>query len=157
MDTDIQVRSQIGNENKLLLPAHENLEPGTHKIEWSQKMQVGPKWCGLLSPQERLLEAGESVVLPVIGTWPADIMINTQVFITKDTSIMSVWQIWTLPLVPDIGMQSQISSQKICYRWLGHSAVQAKVWTQDRNMAYILPCKVIFPLLAPLKHLYYSP
>ena len=47
--TDNQVRPQIGNENNLLLPAPENLEPGTHRIEWPWKVQEGPKWCGLLA------------------------------------------------------------------------------------------------------------
>ena len=40
-DTDNQVRSWIGNENNLLLPAPENLDPGTHRIKWSWKVQVG--------------------------------------------------------------------------------------------------------------------
>lgn len=48
--TDSEVRPQIGNENNLLLPAPDNLEHGTHKIEWPWKVQVGPKWCGLLAP-----------------------------------------------------------------------------------------------------------
>ena len=48
--TDNQVRPQIGNENNLLLPAPENLEPGTYRIKWHWTVQVGPKWCGLLAP-----------------------------------------------------------------------------------------------------------
>ena len=56
--TDNWVRPQVGNENNLLLPAPENLEPGTHRIKWPWKVQVGPKWCGLLAPWGRLLEVG---------------------------------------------------------------------------------------------------
>ena len=54
--TDNQVGNspQIGNENNLLLPAPANLEPGTHRIKWPWKVQVGPKWCGLLAPWGRL-------------------------------------------------------------------------------------------------------
>ena len=33
MGTDNQVGPQIGNENNLLLPAPENLEPGTHRVK----------------------------------------------------------------------------------------------------------------------------
>ena len=69
--TDHQVRPQIGNENNLLLPAPENLDPGTHRIKWPWKVQVGPKWCGLLAPWGRLLEVGGSGVPPVIGTYVA--------------------------------------------------------------------------------------
>ena len=54
-----QVRPQIGNENNLLLPAPENLDPSTHRIKWPWKVQVGPKWCGLLAPWGRLLEVGD--------------------------------------------------------------------------------------------------
>ena len=79
--TDNQVRPQIGNENNLLLPASENLEPGTHRIKWPWKVQVGPKWCGLLAPWGRLLEMGGSAVPLVIGTWPTDIVVNTPIFI----------------------------------------------------------------------------
>ena len=53
-----QVRPLIGNENNLLFPAPENLDPGTHRIKWPWKVQVGPKWCGLLAPWGRLLELG---------------------------------------------------------------------------------------------------
>ena len=65
MGTSNQVRSQTDNENNLLLPAPENLEPGTHRIEWPWKVQLGPKWCGLLAPWERLLEVEGLVVSPV--------------------------------------------------------------------------------------------
>lgn len=98
--------------------------------------------------------------LPVIGTWPADIMVNTQVFITKEpkgTLIMSLWQPWTPPLVLNIHTQSQISGQRIWYRCLGHTPVQDEVLTQARNMACILLWKVDFPLLVPLKHLHPTP
>ena len=54
--TDNQVRPQIGNDNYLLLPAPENLDPGTHRIKWPWRVQVGPRWCGLLAPWGRLLE-----------------------------------------------------------------------------------------------------
>ena len=50
MGTDNRVRPQVGNENSLLLPAPENLEPGTRRIKWPWKVQVGPKSCGLLAP-----------------------------------------------------------------------------------------------------------
>ena len=83
--TDNQVRPQIGNENNLLLPAPENLEPGTHRIKWPWKVQVGPKWCGLLAPWGRLLEVGGSVVLPVIGTWLTGTVVNTPIFVAKRT------------------------------------------------------------------------
>ena len=104
----------------------------------------------------RLLEVGGLVVPPVIGTWPTDIVVNTSVFITKETPIMSLWQIRTPPLVPDIVMQPQTSGQKVWYRRAGHVPVQAEVLTQDRNMACILPWRADLPLLVPLKHLYYS-
>ena len=51
--TNNQIRPQIGGENDLQLPAPENLEPGTHRIKWPWKVQVGPKWCGLLAPWGR--------------------------------------------------------------------------------------------------------
>ena len=38
--TNNWVRPQIGNENNLLLPASENLEPGSHRKKWPQKVQV---------------------------------------------------------------------------------------------------------------------
>ena len=41
--TNNQIRPQIGGENDLQLPAPENLEPGTHRIKWPWKVQVGPK------------------------------------------------------------------------------------------------------------------
>ena len=44
MSTSSWLRPQIGNENNLLLLALENLDPGTHKIKWPWKVQVGPKW-----------------------------------------------------------------------------------------------------------------
>lgn len=44
--------------NDLMLPAPENLEPGTRKGRWPWEVQVGPKWCGLLAPWGRLLEGG---------------------------------------------------------------------------------------------------
>ena len=68
MGTDHQVRPQIGKENNLLLPAPENLDPGTHRMKWPWKVQVGSRWCGLLAPWGRWLEMGGSVVPPVIGT-----------------------------------------------------------------------------------------
>ena len=68
----------------------------------------------------------------------ADILVNTPVFVAKGTFIMSLWQIRTAPLVPDIVMQPQILGQRLWYRWLGHAPVQAEVLTQDRNMAFIL-------------------
>lgn len=40
MGTDSWIRPQIGNENNLLLPAPENLEPGTHKIEGASRTEV---------------------------------------------------------------------------------------------------------------------
>lgn len=112
-DTDSQVKPQISNENNLLLPAPENLDPGTHKIKWPWKVQVGLKWCGLLAPWGRLLEVGGSVVPLVIGTWPTDIVVNTPIFTAKGTPIVSLWQIRTPPLVPDIVMQPQTSGQKV--------------------------------------------
>ena len=148
--TDHQVRPLIGKENNLLLPAPEKLEPGTHRIKWPWKVQVGPKWCGLLAPWGRLLEEGGSVVPPVIGTWPTDALVNTPIFIAKGTPIMS-------PLVPDIIMQLQTSGQKVWYRRPGRAPVQAEVLTQDRNTACMLPWRADLPLLVPLKHLYFSP
>ena len=67
MGTSNQVRSQTDNENNLLLPAPENLEPGTHRIEWPWKVEVGPNWCGLLAPGGRVLEVGGFVFHLVIG------------------------------------------------------------------------------------------
>ena len=124
MGTDNWVRPQIGNENNILLPAPENLEPCTHRIEYSWKVQVGPKWPGLLAPWGEIIEVGGLVVHPVIGTRPADIMVNTPVFIAKGTLIMSLWQIRTTPLVLNIGMQPQISGQRV---WQpGHAPVQPR-------------------------------
>ena len=156
MGTDNQVRSQIGIENNLLLPAPKNLDPGTHRIKWPWKVQVGPRWCGLPAPWGRLLEVGCSAFPPVIGTWPTDTVVNTPIFIATGTPIMSLWQNKTPPLVPDIVMQPQTSGQKVWYRQPGHVPVQAKVLTQDRNTACILPCRADLPLLVPLKHLNYS-
>ena len=85
--TDNQVRPQIGNENNLLLPAPENLEPGTHRIERLWRVQVGLKWCVLLALCGRLLEVRDLIVPLVIGTWPSDIVVNTLVFIAKGTLI----------------------------------------------------------------------
>ena len=48
--TDNKIKLQVSNENNLLLPSPENLDPGTHRIKWPWKVQVGPKWCGLLAP-----------------------------------------------------------------------------------------------------------
>ena len=93
--TDNQVRPQIGNENNLLLPVPENLDPGTHRIKWPWKVQVGPKWCGLLAPWRRLLEVRGLIVPLVISTWPTDIMVNAPVFTAKGTLMMSLWQIRT--------------------------------------------------------------
>ena len=111
--SDNVVRPQVGNENSLLLPAPENLESGTRRIKWPWKVQVGPKWCGLLAPWGRLLEVGGSVAPPVIGTWLADVVVNAPVFITKGTPIVPLWQIRTPALVPDIVMQPQTSGQKV--------------------------------------------
>ena len=102
--TGNQVRPQTGNENTLRLPAPENLQLGAYKIEWPWKVQVGLKWCGLLAPWGRLLEVGGLVVPLVIGTWPTDIVVNILIFIAKGTPIMSLWQIRTPPLVPDVVM-----------------------------------------------------
>ena len=66
--TGNQVRPQTGNENTLRLPAPENLQLGTYKIEWPWKVQVGLKWCGLLAPWGRLLDVGDSIVPPT-DTW----------------------------------------------------------------------------------------
>ena len=150
--TGNQVRPHTGNENNLLLPAPENLEPDTYRVKWPWKVQVEPKWCGLLALWGRLLEVGGSVVPPVIGTWPTDLVVNTLVFIAKGTLIMSLWQIRAPPLLPDIVMQPQISGQRVWYRWLGHAPLKAEVLTQDRNTACILPWRADLPLL---KHLYY--
>ena len=155
--TDHQVRPLIGKENNLLLPAPEKLEPGTHRIKWPWKVQVGPKWCGLLAPWGRLLEVGGSGVPPVIGTWPTGAVVNTPIFIAKGTPIMSLWQIRTPPLLPDIMMQQQPSGRKMWYRRPGRAPVQAELLTQDRNTACILPWRADLPLLLPLKHLYFSP
>ena len=111
--TDNQVRLQIGSENNILLPAPENLEPGTHRIKWPWEVQVGPKWCGLLAPCGRLLEVIGLVVPPVIGPWPMDIVVSTPIFIAKGTPIMSLWQIRTPPSVPDIVIQLQTSGQRV--------------------------------------------
>ena len=132
------------------------LDPGTHRIRWPWKVQVGPKWCGLLAPWGRLLEVGGSVVPPVIGTWPTNIVVSTPIFTAKGTPIMSLWQTRTPPLVPDIFTQLQISGRKVWYRWSGNAPVQAEVLTQDRNMACILFWRADLSLLVPLKHLYYS-
>ena len=90
MGTDNQIRHQIGNENNLLLPAPENLDPGTHRIKWPWKVQVGPKWCGLLALWVRLLEVGSLVVPLVIHTWPKHIVVNTPIFIAQGTPIVSL-------------------------------------------------------------------
>ena len=74
-------------------------------------------------PWGRLLEVGGLVAPLIIGTWPMDIVVNTPVFITKGTPIMSLWQIRTPPLVPDIVMQLQTSGQKVWYRRPGHAPV----------------------------------
>jgi len=103
------------------------------------------------------MEVGDSTVPLIIGTWPTDIVISTLVFIVKGTLIMSLWQIRTPPLVPDIMMQPQTSSQKVWYRRPGRAPVQAEVLTQDRNTACMLPWRADLPLLVPLKHLYFSP
>ena len=132
------------------------LDPGTHRIRWPWKVQVGPKWCGLLAPWGRLLEVGGSVASLVIGTWLMDIVVNTPVFITKGTPIMSLWQIRTPPLVPDIVMQPQTSGQKVWYKQPGHAPVQSEVLTQYTNTACILPWRADLLLLVPLKHRYYS-
>ena len=63
----------------------------------------------------RLLEVGGSVLPPVIGSWPMDIVVNTPVFIAKGTVIMPLWQIRTPSLVPDIVMQSQVSGQSVVW------------------------------------------
>ena len=85
-----------------------------------------------------------------------DIVVNTPIFIAKGTLIMSLWQIKTPPLMPDTVIQLQMSGQKVWYRQLGHVPIQAKVLTQDRNTACILPWRADLPLLVTLKHLYYS-
>ena len=92
--------------DNLLLPDPEDLEPGRHKVKWPWKVQAEPKWCGLLAPWGRLLEVGRSVNPSVIGAWPEEVVVDTPVFIAKGTLIMSMWQIRTPPLVPDIVIQS---------------------------------------------------
>ena len=88
--TDNRGRPQIGlSENHLLPPAPENLEPGTHGIKWPWKVQVGPTWRGLLAPWRRLLEVGGSVVAPLSGAWPTEIVVNTPVFSAKGTRILT--------------------------------------------------------------------
>lgn len=156
MASDNHARPQTVNENNLLLPAPDNVELCTHRTELPWKVQVGSKWCGPLAPWWRLLEVGSSVVSPVISTWPTDIVVNTLVFIAKETLIMSLWQIRTPPLVPDIVMQSQISGQRVWNRQLRYAPEQAEVLTQERNMACILPRRADLPLWVPLKYLYYS-
>lgn len=42
--SDIQLKSQVGTINNLLLSAPENLEHGTHKGKWPWEVQVGPNW-----------------------------------------------------------------------------------------------------------------
>ena len=76
--------------------------------------------------------------------------------ITRGTPIVSLWQIRTPALVPDIVMQLQTSGQKVWYRQPRHAPVRAEVLTQDKNVACILPWRADLPLLVPLKHLYYS-
>jgi len=49
--SDIWLKVQVGMMNNLLLPAPENLEPGTHKVKWPWEAQVGAKWYSLLAPQ----------------------------------------------------------------------------------------------------------
>lgn len=89
---------------------------------------IGPKWYGLLAPWGTLLETGGSVVPPVIGIWPTDIMVNTLVFIAEGTLIMSLWQIRTSPLVPGIVMQPRTLDQRVWCRWPGpflYSAIRS--------------------------------
>ena len=49
MSTNSWLSPQIGDENNLLLPAPENLEPDTYRVKWPWEVQVGPKWRGLLA------------------------------------------------------------------------------------------------------------
>ena len=154
---DTSLKPQVGTMNNLLLPAPDDLEPGRHKVKWPWKVQAGPKWCGLLAPWGRLLEVGGSVNPSVIGVWPTEVIVDTPVFIARGTLIMSMWQIRTPPLVPDIVIQSQISGQRVWYRRPGRAPIQAEVLTQDRNTACILPWRADLPLLVPIKHLFYSP
>jgi len=136
---DTSLKPQVGTINNLLLPAPEDLEPERQKVKWPWKVQPGPKWCGLLAPWGRFLEVGGSVKPPVMGTWPAKVVVDTLVFIAKEKLIMSMRQIRTPHLVPGIVIQPQISGQRVWYRRPGHALIQAEVLTQDRNSASILP------------------
>ena len=74
-----------------------------------------------------MLEVGGSVNPPIIGSWPAEVVVDIPVFIEKETLIMSTWQIRNPPLVPDIVIQPQISGQRVWYRRPGCAPIQAEV------------------------------
>lgn len=95
-------------------------------------MQTGLKWCGLSAPWGRLSEVGRLVVPPITGTWPTDTLVNTPVFTAKGILIISLWQIWTPPLVPDKVMQSKISGQSMWHRQLE----RALCWSVDPGQEY---------------------
>lgn len=100
----------------ILLPAPEDLEPGTHRIKWPWEVQVGPKWYSLVAPCERLLETGATVIPQLIGKWLSEIIVQTPVFVAKGTLIISLWQTGPPPLVPDIVMQPSTSGQRVWYK-----------------------------------------
>lgn len=61
----------------------------------------------------RLSEAGGVVTPQVIGTWLTEIIIKIPIFIVEGTLIISLWQIRTVPLVPDKVIQQPVSGQRV--------------------------------------------
>lgn len=49
------------------------------------EVQIGLKQCSLLAPWGRLLEEGRLVNLQVMTTWIPEIIIQTLIFIVKET------------------------------------------------------------------------
>lgn len=128
---------KVGMINNLLLPAADNLEPGTHRVRWPWEVRVGPRWYRLLVSRERILE-GRSMVAPQVnGMWPSEIIVCTPL-------ITFIWQInvWLPPPSPPplndyIKYQLSISCQRVRYKRPGCAPVQAEVLMQDRNTACI--------------------
>lgn len=106
---------KVGMINNLLLPAADNVEPGTHRVRWPWEVRVGPRWYRLLVSRERILE-GRSMVAPQVnGMWPSEIIVHTPL-------ITFIWQInvWLppLPLNDYIKYQLSISCQRVRYKRL---------------------------------------
>lgn len=74
------------NENNFLLPDPENLEPDSHKIECTFE---GARSTKMVWPTCTLGEiTGSWQIGSLPSRWPADIVVNTLVFIVKGTLIM---------------------------------------------------------------------